>query len=546
MKCVTYLSPQTQNELLDVIGNHIILGDLVQEIKTAQFYSIMADEVTSHNTEQLALCVRFVDSDENIREEFIQFSKVIRTTGEYLANEIIHILENLGIPLKDMRGQGYDGASNMSSGRVGVQAKIREHAPLATYVHCSGHCLNLVISHACNIPEVRNMIDKLKNCCLFFRNSPKRNELLELITAIKVENQTRRKTLIDLCRTRWAERQNAYQHFYQCYFFIVDALQVIGYKMHLEEYNGLHEGFAELYWDWKTQTRSDAQKLLTGITSFGFIIVFLTVYQYLSHLSGLTVQLQSSSLDIIHAYNAVNDIKDIYKKERHDVDSNFESVIFKQAERMAAKVGVEPNKPRVSGRQIYRANNAASSTVLEHYKLNLAIPFLDHVCENLNSKFSGLAKTAISLLGLVPSILCENNMSIDEILRMYNEDLPSPEVTDLELKRWKMRYENVSPERRPSTPAAALKDCDGTHFPNIKTLLRIACTIPATSCECERSASSLRRLHSYARATMGQERLSALALLHIHYDKEIDLDRVVNVFVQCHPRRLELSSIIKP
>ena len=61
MKCVTYLSPQTQNELLDVIGKHIILRNIVKEIKEAHFYSICADEVTSHNTEQLAICVRFVD-----------------------------------------------------------------------------------------------------------------------------------------------------------------------------------------------------------------------------------------------------------------------------------------------------------------------------------------------------------------------------------------------------------------------------------------------------------------------------------------------------
>ena len=38
-----------------------------------------------------------------------------------------------------MRGQGYDGASNMSSDVVGVQARIKQVAPLATYIHCSGH-----------------------------------------------------------------------------------------------------------------------------------------------------------------------------------------------------------------------------------------------------------------------------------------------------------------------------------------------------------------------------------------------------------------------
>ena len=51
--------------------------------------------------------------------------------------------------------------------------------------------------------------------------------------------------------------------------------------------------------------RSDAQSILNSITSFPFIVMFLTVYQFLSHLSGVTVQLQSSSLDIIKAYSMV-------------------------------------------------------------------------------------------------------------------------------------------------------------------------------------------------------------------------------------------------
>ena len=59
MRCVTYMSPSTQNELLKVVANHIILQGIVCDVKQARFCSIMADEVTSHNSEQLAICVQF-------------------------------------------------------------------------------------------------------------------------------------------------------------------------------------------------------------------------------------------------------------------------------------------------------------------------------------------------------------------------------------------------------------------------------------------------------------------------------------------------------
>ena len=80
----------------------------------------------------------------------------------------------------------------------------------------------------------------------------------------------------------------------------------------------------------------------------------------------------------------------------------------------------------------------------------------------------------------------------------------------------------------------------------MRILLQLACMLPVTSCKCERSASALRRLRNYMRATMGGERQANLALIQIHYDKEINFDEVVILFAAMHPRCLELDSIIKP
>ena len=96
------------------------------------------------------------------------------------------------------------------------------------------------------------------------------------------------------------------------------------------------------------------------------------------------------------------------------------------------------------------------------------------------------------------------------------------------------------------TPAAAIKDCDSDLYPNIRVLLQVACTLPVTSCECERRASALRRLQNYTRASMRMSRLSSLALLHIHYDMHVNLDEVVTRYAHLHPRKLELDSIIRP
>jgi len=43
---------------------------------------------------------------------------------------------------------------------------------------------------------------------------------------------------------------------------------------------------------------------------------------------------------------------------------------------------------------------------------------------------------------------------------------------------------------------------------------------------------------------MAQERLSSLALMHIHYDTEVDLDEVVTIFSEKNPRRMQLTNIL--
>ena len=170
---VTYLSPQSQNEMIQVIGKQFIQRKIVQEIIEAKYYSILADKATSHNEEKLTIVIRFVNSKKEICEEFLEFKKLERTSGVAISTALLDTLRDLNIPLEDCRGQGYDGAASMSSGMVGVLAEIRNHAPKAIYIHCAGHCLNLVVVHACALTAVKNMIDKVKQVCIYFNYSPK-------------------------------------------------------------------------------------------------------------------------------------------------------------------------------------------------------------------------------------------------------------------------------------------------------------------------------------------------------------------------------------
>ena len=61
-------------------------------------------------------------------------------------------------------------------------------------------------------------------------------------------------------------------------------------------------------------------------------------------------------------------------------------------------------------------------------------------------------------------------------------------------------------------------------FPNVRVVLRIFCTIPATVASAERSFSKLKMIKNYLRSTMTQDRLNDLAILSIESDLAREVD----------------------
>ena len=73
-----------------------------------------------------------------LSEDFVEFVELSSKTGVGIADVSKIKLKEIGLSIEYLRGQGYDGASNMSGKFNSVQAKILEDQPLAFYTHCSG------------------------------------------------------------------------------------------------------------------------------------------------------------------------------------------------------------------------------------------------------------------------------------------------------------------------------------------------------------------------------------------------------------------------
>lgn len=97
--------------------------------------------------EQLTVILRYL-SQCGVEERFLGFFDVSGSRGaDVLATMLVNILQEYNCKDK-LVGQSYDGAAVMSGEQGGVQAKIRNECPMAIFIPCYAHILNLVLSRS--------------------------------------------------------------------------------------------------------------------------------------------------------------------------------------------------------------------------------------------------------------------------------------------------------------------------------------------------------------------------------------------------------------
>ena len=137
----------------------------------------------------MAIILRFVDKEGFIKERFFHIVHFRDTTALTLKNEICAVLSHYNLHIENIRGQGYDGVSNMRGEWNGLQAFFLKDCPYAYYVHCMAHRLQLALVIASReVKDVYQFFDHLVNIINIVVGSSKRNDELQHAQAKQVEN----------------------------------------------------------------------------------------------------------------------------------------------------------------------------------------------------------------------------------------------------------------------------------------------------------------------------------------------------------------------
>ena len=147
---VTYLSPHSQNEFINILG-HETRKILIEQIHSSGVYAIMADATpdVSH-VDQISLIIRYVDEQFQIQERLLKISEINDKTGDGFAEKVSSMLKDLQLPLVAVRSQCYDTTASMYGAFNGAQAKLSERlGRTIPYITCLGHKTNLCVEHSC-------------------------------------------------------------------------------------------------------------------------------------------------------------------------------------------------------------------------------------------------------------------------------------------------------------------------------------------------------------------------------------------------------------
>lgn len=458
-KNATYVSHRTQNDLIDACAD-VLRYDLIHTINNSESFSVLADETMDvAGTEQLSLAARYFDPATNVvREDFLGFTPLTRLDAKHISDTIISTLSAWGLNLDKMVGQGYDGCSTMAGKIGGVQKMIAEKYPKARFYHCASHRLNLVVNDLNTLPEVRNAIGTIKEAISFFRGSMQRKVLVG--------------NLQKLCETRWSEKHKSIRKFNEKFLEIVEALTI------------LHK-------EGDRETRQKAWQFYCTLTSATFIVTLKVIAKYSAKLEPVTNILQSVNINLLEVSEHIQEILKMLMDDRENAETEFET-IMKSAESNYSALGIDVTgirQPRVVARQMHRSNHPSVS-LTEYYRKSLFIPYLDSLVQSLQERFSEENKTSFEIFCLHPKIIKSQSdldlkIIIENIKRFYGDLIDN--FTE-EARTWISMWKRDTVTERDVTELSLIDLLDKAKFlPAVASALKIALSLPATTCSVERS-----------------------------------------------------------
>ncbi|KAL9681227.1 hypothetical protein QQ045_013008 [Rhodiola kirilowii] len=541
-KNAKYTSSTIQKQMVNILANKV-RAKIREEVGESKFCILVDEALDVANKEKMAIILRFVDCKGLVKERFFKLVSVVDTRSQTLKDEISRILAQYDLNEENMRGQGYDGASNMSGQFNGLQALFLKDCPYAYYVHCFAHRLQLTLNYvAKEVPDVWQFFSTLTMIVNFVDSSAKRHsmlksyreeEILDLLAVGTLETGTgmnQSSTLQRSGATRWGSHLRS----------IASLIKLFGATM--ATIDDLYNNGVD------KQITAEAKGIGKALKKFNFVYCLLLMHEVMMITEFLSQAFQKKEIDILNAIQFLSVTK---RKLQTIRDGGWDSLIMK-IETFCLEHGI--SMPDMSAPYKKGARDNERNITNEHYfRVNILYAVIDLQLMELEKRFP---ETSMELLGLGASFDPRHDFQAfkaEDVCKLASKFYPC-DFTSCDMDNLKMEcgfFVDGCEQDSRFTKLTSISDLcrllvesgKSLYFPMIYRLICLILTLPVSTATTERAFSSMKIIKNDLRNKLSDEFLDDLMVVYIErtFIDCISNDDVIAEFEMSGPRRVKFS-----
>ncbi|KAK6125832.1 hypothetical protein DH2020_040428 [Rehmannia glutinosa] len=536
-------SPDIQRDLVSAFAAetiNVIMNDLGDSL-----FSILVDESRDVSTkEQMSIVLRYVDKSGHINERFIGIEHVTSTTTLSLKVAIDKMFSRYNLSISRLRGQGYDGASNMQGKFNGLKSLILKENSCAYYIHCFAHQLQLAL-----VGVAKKSIRSFE----FFRvvldvvnvvgGSCKRSDLLRekhsnfIVEALETgeissgRGFNQESSLRRAGDTRWGSHYNSLIDLLSMFSAVGDVLEMI-----------YEDGSSS------SDQKLEAFNLSKSIYSFDFVFNLHMMRTVLGISSELSQALQLKDQDIVNAMDLVKVGKQRLQVFREDGWDSFleDTYNFCQKHEIdVLKMDDMYMRSDIRGRP---QRNAPKLTNLHHYRVDLFYVVIDLQLQELNDRFSEVSTELLLCIAcLYPqdSFSAFDKKRLIQLAEFYPQDFSRTDINklydQLDTYIFDMRSNNTFTVLKSLGDLAEklVETKKNKLYPFVYKLLTLALILPVATATVERVFSAMGIVKDKLRNRMSDEWMNDCLICYVERDICLKLDNevIVNRFQSMKTRK---------
>ncbi|XP_053279287.1 THAP domain containing 12b [Pleuronectes platessa] len=515
-----YLSATQQSQLLDVCEN-TVREEMIMEVRESRFFSLVTGDLVEFSNERhLPLFLRFVNQQNVLREEFVDFVLFDGDEASLVERLEAQLTERWGLSMEDCRGQAHKATGSSTTKMKAVAVLLMEKYPLLLSLPCSHMALNIHLASSLPFPNVQVVMETLRRVDAFFRRPLTQEELEIAVSSHYQKNEDKVTAVKQACGSGWTQQHSAFDIF-------LDLLPPL--LLCMDNIRDNDDG------KFAGSVTTDAYSITEILFDFEIIVTIVILKNVLTFTRAFGRNLQGETLDVFFAANSLTAVLHSLNEVNDNIDV-YHEFWYEEAVSLANVMEVPVKVPRLFLRK-QRVADMDEIQTESYFKEYVTVPVIRGIMQEVEDMFCDTNLKALKCLSLVPAVMGQMkfNTTEENYADVYRNDLPNPDTLPAELHCWRIKWKHRGKEvRLPTTIHETLQLPDVKFFPNVNSFLKVLSTLPVLKLEENKSDTASERLQAYLDSMPAKQWNRSLAMLNVNTHVKHDLDVMVDKYCRLY------------